>query len=91
MQNLKNSLTGSSRVSLYMLREQFSGCDFANIQHAQDNFLVNACKINCKLLPPTHLQKENEFNNLKLMEEVTNALLPLHDNEVTYALNTCKK
>ncbi|CAL4088885.1 unnamed protein product, partial [Meganyctiphanes norvegica] len=89
----RNVMPSASRLGLYMMRDQLSLAEVQeiNIQHAQDNLVVNACEITCRLRPPPKQQDAFDSinsNNLDLADDI---LLPLTKLQVNQALEYRRK
>ncbi|XP_076321577.1 general transcription factor 3C polypeptide 1 [Tachypleus tridentatus] len=50
-----SAISKASRFALYMMQQQLNQVILANkIQHVQDSFVINSCRITCKLIHTSH-------------------------------------
>ncbi|GFG28372.1 hypothetical protein Cfor_01748 [Coptotermes formosanus] len=63
----------ATRIALYMMREELGDAMLGEKQHAHDFFVVNSCKVYCKVKPPS--------NNKLRMSEVTSSESNSNENK----------
>lgn len=65
----------ATRIALYMMREELGDAMLGEKQHAHDFFVVNSCKVYCKVKPPSsgklHMSEvmSNESNSIENKQE----------------------